>query len=341
MKKRVFAVIIGIAALALMPMACSVDPEARLDRALDRYADKESGALNELEQALIRYASVESFDGKDLQSNGYLLYRVKGSKAEIYFPESLTLECGDNSDISHLAADDTHAVATDGFHICLFSGSGSHIQDETIGDKKSPVRSIELDGDSILYYMNARIYRYDIATQKIAEVTKELFPSPYTSYYKTQFARNGSLLGVCAGIAGSYSFSIINVKTGAVVAKNLAMSSSRFLMGEKTLYYMTGTSGKWELTQYDIASKSKKTLASFADLVDIVPAARGYVCETSAGLFTALYGSDRKRIPFAYKLAGSYKGRVLLQYKGTYYFIDMARLHEGLGRVGERAPELK
>ena len=188
--------------------------------------------------------------------------------------------------------------------------------------------------------MNARVYRYDIATHKSVEVTKEFFPSPYTSYYDTQFVRNGSLLGMCAGIAGSYSFSIINVKTGAVVAKNLAMSSSRFFMGEKTLYYMTGTSGKWELTQLDIASKAKKTLAGFTDLVDIVPAARGYVCETSAGLFTAQYGSDRKLIPFAYKLAGLYRGRALLHYNGTYYFIDMKRLQSGLDKVSDRAPEL-
>jgi hypothetical protein len=146
---------------------------------------------------------------------------------------------------------------------------------------------------------------------------------------------------VCAGIAGSYSFSIINAQTGAVVLKNLSMSSSRYFMGEKALYYMTGTSGRWELMRFDITAKAKKSVTGFADLADIVPAATGYVCETTGtGLWTALYGSDRKRIPFAYELAGAYRGRVLLHYKGVYYIIEMARLHEGLQKIMERAPEL-
>jgi hypothetical protein len=331
---------IFITAMAIMPPACSVDPETRLERALDRHDTKDAGALRELEQAFIRYASIETLDGSDLQSNGTLLYRFKGNRAEIYYPDSLTLDLRGGEDITQVAAEDNHAAITDGLQIALFSGSGSHLQDETIGDKKSPVRSLAIDDGSVLYYRNSKVYRYDIAAKTSSELTKESFPSPYTSYYNTLFAANGPLLGVCAGIAGSYSLSIVNIKTGAVVLKNLGMSSSRFFIGEKALYYITGTSGKWELYRFDLSTKDKKLMTGFTDLVDFVPGAGGYVCETSTGLFTALYGNERKRIPFAYELAGLYKGRVLLHYKGSYYFIDMARLHEGLKKIAERAPDL-
>jgi hypothetical protein len=340
MKTRLFVLILCLAAIAVIPATCSVDPETRLERALERYGDNDSGSLRELEQACIRYASLESLDGNDLQSNGTLLYRIKGSRAEIYYPASLTLNLIGGEDIIQVAADNNHAAITDGLRIALFTGSGSHIQDETLGDKKSPIRSLAIDDGSVLYYRNSKVYRYDIAVKTSSELAKESFPSPYTSYYNTLFAENGALLGVCAGIAGSYSLSIVNVKTGAIVVKNLGMSSSRFFMGEKALYYITGSSGKWDLYRFDLSTKGKKPITGFSDLVDIVPAAGGYVCETSAGLFTALYGSERKRIPFAYKLAGLYKGRVLMHYRGTYYFIDMKRLHEGLARIAERAPGL-
>jgi hypothetical protein len=340
MKKRLIFIITGIMTLVIGSGGCSVDPESRLGRVLDRYLESDAGSLLDLQMELVRYASIESFEGKDLQSNGTLLYHLDGTRAKVSYPRSLTLDLTDGEEVTQVAADDNHAVITDGLQIAVFSGSGSHIYDQTIGDKKNRVRSLALDGDSVLYYKNSRVYRYGLSVKTSEELTKESFTSPFTSYYNAMIVKNDALVGVCAGIAGSYSFSIINTQTGTVVLKNLGMSSSRYFMGAKALYYMTGTSGKWELVRFDIATKAKKSITGFTDLTDIVPAATGYICETSTGLWTALYGNDRQRIPFTYELAGSYNGRVLLHYKGVYYIVEMARLHAGLQKIMERAPEL-
>jgi hypothetical protein len=327
--------------LGIISSGCSVDPEARLNRALDRFIEKEPGALTELETDFIRYASIDSLDGENLQSNGTLLYRVSESSAKVVYPHRLTLDLTGGGNVTLVAADDSHAVISDGIQIGIFSGSGSHRRDETIGDAKSPVRALSIDGDSLLYYRNSRLYRYDFTGNVSSQAFKETFPSPYASFYNARIEKKGKLLSVLAGIAGLYSFTIVDAGTGSVLLKNLGMSSSRYFLGDKAVYYIAGSSGKWELTRFDLASRAKKSLARFTDLVDIEPAASGYVCETNEGLWTALYGKDRMHIPFPYELAGSYRGRVLLRYKGAYYFMDMGRLNKGLSRVLEKLPELK
>ncbi|HOD13447.1 MAG TPA: hypothetical protein PLA65_00885 [Spirochaetota bacterium] len=327
--------------LGIISSGCSVDPDARLNRAIDRFIEKEPGALRDLETDFIRYASVDSIEGEDLKTNGTLLYRLSDGSAKVVYPNRLTLDLTGDGNITQVAADDSYAAITDGIQLGIFSGSGSHLRDESVGDAKSPVRALAIDGDSLLYYRNSRVYRYDVTGNMSTQAYKETFPSPYTSFYNARIEKKGKLLSVLAGIAGSYSFSIVDAGTGSVLLKNLVMSSSRYFMSDKAVYYMAGSSGKWELTRFDLSSKTKKSLARFTDLVDIEPAASGYVCETSEGLWTALYGKDRTRIPFPYELAGSYRGRVLLHYRGAYYFMDMGRLNDGLGRVLDRVPELK
>lgn len=340
MKKSFLLISVFMMFLIVVSSGCSVDPDARLNRALERYIEKDPGAIQNLELEFIKYSSIDLLEGDNLQSNGTLLYGLTDNRAEIAYPRSLTLDLPNEGVVTQVAADDTHAVITDGIQLAIFDSSGSHRHDETIGDKKSPVRSLAIDDDSVLYYRNSRLYRYDFAGKVSKQASRETFPSPYTSYYTAQIHKRGEFLGVLAGIAGSYNLNIINAVTGSVVLKGLGLSSSRFFWGEKAVYYIAGNSGKWELMRFDIGTKTKKSLARFIDLVDIEPVAAGYVCETGGGLWTALYGADRKRIPFPYELSGSYKGRALLHYKGVYYFIDMKRLNAGLETVLEHAPGL-
>ncbi len=341
MKKSTLFTIASIVCSGIIAAGCSVDPDARLNRSIDRFIEKAPGSVQDLETDFIRYASVNSLEADDLQSNGTLLYTISGSRAKVVYPFRLTLELTDEGTITQVAADESHAVITDGLRLGIFSGSGSHRRDETVGDAKSPVRALAIDGDSLLYYKNSRVYRYDFNGKVSEQAFKEPFQSPYTSFYNARIEKKGKNLSVLAGIAGTYSFNIVNVDTGSVILKNLGMSSSRHYFGDKAVYYIAGSSGRWELVRWDIAARTKKSLTRFTDLVDIEPVASGYVSETSEGLWTALYGKDRMRIPFSYELAGSCRSRVLLRYKGACYFMDMLRLNEGLKRVLERVPELK
>ncbi|HQL83169.1 MAG TPA: hypothetical protein PK307_13270, partial [Spirochaetota bacterium] len=67
--------------LGIISSGCSVDPDARLNRAIDRFIEKEPGALRDLETDFIRYASVDSIEGEDLKTNGTLLYRLSDGSA--------------------------------------------------------------------------------------------------------------------------------------------------------------------------------------------------------------------------------------------------------------------
>ena len=92
--------------------------------------------------------------------------------------------------------------------------------------------------------------------------------------------------------------------------------------------------------QYAIDGKVKKSLAKLSDIIDIELVGHGYVLESSTGLWTALYGKEKRPIPFAYRLAGTYKGRIILLYGNSYYFIDFNKLLAGLNKLEEKTPDL-
>ena len=118
------------------------------------------------------------------------------------------------------------------------------------------------------------------------------------------------------------------------------MSSSKYHINGDTIRYITGNSGNWEMIQYSIDSKTKKSLGKFTDIVDIELTGQGYILQTSTGLWVSEYGKERKRIPFSYDLAGKYKGRVLLSHNDTCYFIDMKKMLMSLAKLSEKSPDL-
>lgn len=340
MKTRTILITLLYGAAALFLNDCSLDPDRKLNKAIERYNEKEPKALLALESEFIKSIAVDSLEITDFQSTGTLLYRTRDNSAEVIHPSKQKYRLTDDGPVIAIDRTDDYAVISDGLKLCIYKGNGDHLNDETAGDKKNRIRAVLIEEDGILYYKNSKLYRYSIIHHSSEQALKESFPPPYTNYYMVHLAKRDDLLTVVTGIAGAHNFSLINMSTGSVMIKNLAMSSSKHHLGTTIVRYIAGNSGNWEVMQYSIDSKAKKSLGKLTDIIDIELASQGYVLESSTGLWAAEYGKNARRIPFPYKLGGTYKGRVLLQYRDITYFIDMKRLFSGIDRLMEKTPDL-
>jgi hypothetical protein len=340
MKKKCIAIECILMALLAFICRCSLDPESRLNKAIEQYLEHKPDAFQALEIEFLDNIIIEKIKGSNLQSTGTILYRLDENEADIIYPlkRSLSMNGGERVTLIDLNGD--NIVLSDGLQFCIFDGNGNHRNNETIGDKKNQVKSLIVIGDDVVYYKNFNLYRYSIINKSSEKLVKESFPPPYEKYYKVQLYVKDNLLYILAGVAGSYYCSIVNYETRSVVLKNLGMSSSKHHADTTTISYIAGSSGNWELIQYTVVTKKKNPIAKFNDIMDIELAVGGYLWENRSGLWAAEYGKDRVRIPFSYQLAGTYKGRVLVRYKDYCYFIDMKKLFIHLNSLKDKAPDL-
>ena len=210
MKKRSAITGCGLMAVLLLLCRCSLDPESRLNSAIERYLEKKPGAVQALELALINTVSIDKVEGSNLQSTGNILYKLNENEADIIYPLKRNLAMTDGEGLKLLDISGDYAVISDGLQFCIFDGDGNHRDDETIGDKKNQVKSLIITGDDIIYYKNFNLYRFNIFNKSSEKLLKESFPPPYANYYKVQLYKKDDMLCVLTGIAGSYSFNIVN-----------------------------------------------------------------------------------------------------------------------------------
>ncbi len=339
--KKTYAFVTAISgALLLFLSSCSLDPDRKLNSAIEQYNEKQPKSLQALEREFINTIAIYSVEGANLQSSGTFLYRIQDNSVDVAYPSKNSYTLTDGDAIKCIDSTGDFTVISDGQQFCIFDGDGDHRNDETIGDKKNQVKALLVDSDTIIYYKNFKLFRYSIVHNSSEQILKETFPPPYKNYYLAQLTKRDNLLSIVTGIAGSHYLNLVNLSTGAVMVKNFVMSSSRHHIGIDTIRYIAGNSGNWELMQYTIDSKGKKSVAKLADIVDIELTDQGYLLETKTGLWTAAYGKDRIRIPFSYELAGRYKGRIILKYMNAYYFIDMKKMFSVLKKLTEKTPDL-
>jgi hypothetical protein len=319
---------------------CSLDPESRLNRAVEQYLEHKPGAIHDLEMEFLDNISIEKIKGSNLQSTGSILYRLDENDVDIVYPLKRSLSMNDGEGVKLVDLNGDYIVLSDGLRFCIFDHDGNRRNEETIGDQKNQVKSLIVIRDDIIYYKNFNLYRYSIINKSSEKLLKESFPPPYANYYKVRLSAKGDLLNILTGLAGSYYYSIVNYETQSVILKNLGMSSSKHYTDATAIRYMAGNSGNWELIQYTVAAKKKNPIAKLKDIIDIEPVMGGYLWENRDGLWAAEYGKEKIRIPFPYQLAGTYKGRVLLQYKDYCYFIDMKKLFIHLNSLKNNAPDL-
>lgn len=178
MKTRTFLIPILYGAVVMIFNGCTLDPDRKLNNAIERYNEKQPKALQNLESEFINNIAIDSVEGADIQSTGTLLYRLQGNNAEVIYPSKQSYTLTDGESITGIDRTDDYAVLSDGLQFCVFDGDGDHLNDETIGDKKNRVKAVLITDDSILYYQKSKLYRYSIVHHSSEQILKESFPPP-------------------------------------------------------------------------------------------------------------------------------------------------------------------
>ncbi|MBN1495197.1 MAG: hypothetical protein JXA07_00410 [Spirochaetes bacterium] len=337
-----YQILFLVIASALLPygLGCSLDPERRLNKAIDRYVAKAPDAERDLADTVMEYISIDSIEGENLESNGKIIYSIEENEIEVVYPVEISMTFPGGSEIRQIDMSEAYFAMHDGLKFCIFGEDGGLLREETVGDDKNPVRALVIDGSDLIYYKNSHLYRYRINDMTTSTLIDETFPPPYLSYYTVQLYAINDRLCILAGIAGSYYFSIVNPSAGSIDLKNLKMSSSKHHAGADAIFYIAGSSGNWELIRFSRGAKNKKTIRKFSDIKDIELTATGCLWENSDGLWAAEYGKEETRVPFTYIIAGKYKGRILLQYGKTYHFIQMDKMLGALAVLKDKASGL-
>jgi hypothetical protein len=319
---------------------CSADPDKKLNEAIEQYLSDHTGGLQVLEREFIRNVSVDSVKMQGVRTNGNVLYVLKGNRINIVYPTRLSLALLEGVEVKTAYLTEEYCAIAGDTQLSIFDAGGGYIIDSTIGDSEHPIQGIIISGDNVIYYKDKKLYTYNMVLKTSQQFLKDTFPPPYDKYFTVTLHKAGKLLGVDAGMAGSYNFNIIDLANETVLADNISVSSSRIQMNSMYVYYITGKTGSWELVQYSLGQKKKKTIGLFSDLIDIGLAPEGYLYACKEGLYASEYGGKKIVIPFGYELEGTYRDMILLKHRNTWYVANMRKLLSSLSKVKERAPGL-
>src|SRR4030042_1162916 len=195
--------VVACCCVSLFPaiFGCSLDPEKKLNDAVEQYIEKKPGSLQSLEQQFIRAVSVDSVEKTDLHTNGTVLFTKDENSIKTLYTRNCTLTLDDGNEVKYVDLNNDYAVIGYELRFSLFDGACDHYFDETIGDKKNPIKSLVIDNGDIIYYKDYRLYRYHIMHRSSEQILDETFPPPYTNYFTVQLYVKKTVLCVLAGIA--------------------------------------------------------------------------------------------------------------------------------------------
>ena len=150
----------------------------------------------------------------------------------------------------------------------------------------------------------------NILTDKASYLIDERFYRPNKDpYYNLYLGYEEEILSLVIGTGGEYFLSLIDMRKKKVLLKNKKISSSKIMVNNRDVFFISGKSGKWALKKYSITKQNIQTLAKLKDIIDIEFSRSGLLFENSNGLWFLLYSSKNKEdIHFDFKLAGSCNG---------------------------------
>jgi len=340
--KAYTSIFISLILFIILPFFyCADSPDNVFNQSIELFRENKPGALKKIERSLVEKISAKSFKSKNLSSNRNAIYYMNDNEIELVYPSEISLAkqyIDINKKIFYL--NKKYFVAGRGNLLSIFDTKGSLKKTFETGKNKKKIKSIILMGDEIIYYKNKRLYKYKISKNSNKLLFNDTFSPPYSKYFNVNFYRSGNILGIVAGIAGSYNLSIINIKKNSIILKNTKISSSKIYFNAGHIYAITGSTAKWKLVKIIISNKRMIKIHSFKDMYDLELTSFGYLFENSKGIWAAPYSGKKILLPFKYKLAGKYNDFVLLQYKYHTYVADMKKLFDSIEILKNKTPEI-
>ena len=335
-----FTCIVTLILACAFIQSCAKNHERALEKAVVDYKGGSTEAAESIALELIQSTAIYLSDSAILNTGKGPVYSRRKNKIDILYPDKVTIRVPEKDDLEYIASDRNHAAWSNGKSLVLHDlGSGSRKTIYT-ADPESLIRGVFLYNNIVIYFMNYRIYSYDIRSGQHKLLINDTFEPGYKKYYSVYFQGHKEKVAVCVGIAGSYYISIINPMNSSIIIKKIKASSSRFHLDDDGIYYITGMSGSWRLTRYSLQDKNKDSIRSFSEITDIAVARGGCLFENALGLNACSYSGTDLRIPFEYTIAGKSGDRLLVRFEESLYAVDPDKFFRSVGELEKRIPEL-
>ena len=328
--------------ISVMLPQCSPDGEKRFSSGAGLYNNgRTEDAVKEFEEGMISFISIKSLSDADIKSCDNALYVRDAEKIKIIYPVKIKIELPADYNIISFDPISNRLAATNCADIKIFDAEGSLIKIiSPIENVNKNIKSVLLNGDNIIYYIDSIIYTCNINTGEAKTVTGAKFESPVAdTFYSVRFYLSNDTLAAAAGIAGVYYLSVIDLAKNAVLIKNREIASCKLFFSGDDIYYISGKSGNWTLNQLTIKTNNIRRISGFTDISDVEFSDAGIMIENNPGIWFLKYDGDRPdRIPFNYRLAGGCGGYTLLRYKDEAYVSDMKLFRDKLYYLKNSAP---
>ncbi len=319
--------------------ACTETPAEKLMSDTAAYGRGESIEVRTLEKDLLEVCKSAEMPASTAVFRTCAV-DFKGITAEIVHPFKLKIELQDEKMNAFAAVSDTLAVFSDGYSVSVYNREGVSLADKKLAEKKSPIKAITVSGETIYYYSDMRVHSFDYKADKAMPVTEQRFSPPYSKYYHAELYPDGNNLGVLAGAAGDYYFSVIDLADGSPVLSNVGCASSKLDFTGGRLLYISSTRSGWLLQEYTLSPKKKNLLQRIGDIKDIELFSDCFYMEGVMGFFLHRLNERVLLIPFSFTLAGSSAGSVLIEYEDKIYPCPPRKLMNFMVTMRDSAPEL-
>ncbi|GEM_PF-3261078 len=300
-------------------------------------------AVAVLGKALLDYSMKERFSAPFPRRAEGFLYHPRKNRIRAVFPEEFTIKDVSNFDCAaYGAAQERLALGREG-RIAVYTDGGRELAArECLSGPGAMVRGLGWADDDLLHHCNGRLYRCSADLEGCTPLAEsESFPPPFSGgRYTVRLCSRGGLLVLVVGAAGQYNLSAVDLARGAVVFKNKQAASSKLLLHDKHIYYISGGSGAWSLCRLSWDGRERREIAAFPSLVEIEIFPEGVVFEDKKGVCIKEYSAKIMRLPFSYALHGGIGGYGLIEHRGALHVIEARRFFRGIERLRAMLPEL-
>jgi len=295
--------------ISVILISCGRPSDDDLIDAALRFNKGDEKSNKKLEDLFFRRIEISKIDNKILLADSFLFIE-NDSEIAIKYPIKKTFAAAGKRDFLYITISDDRMAYTDGNSIYCCDDE----TDPLYTSSDNNIRSLIIIGDEIYFYNKFQLFRVSIKSKENVRIVNESFFPPYKKLFNANFRNAGSLIGISSGIAGSYNISIVDIRKKSIIMSNIQSASSAFAINEDSIWYLGGSTGNWEVTKINLATKNKKIIQKINDINNFVITSNGYVYENNEGIHISNYLNDPINLPLRYRLMGICGDTIIMKY---------------------------
>lgn len=325
--------------------SCKPDPEEIFHNAILDYKETESDKnkaklikifINETSKGLLKYTKPKII-------NNLLVVEINDKKS-IITPEGSIISIA--LDDKHFSYDrfSKNLVVSDGFFIKIINSQKKVVkQFKLIDNDKISIDALSYYKNNIYYFYKRQIYSLNLITDKKTKYFEnKIFSPPYKkNSFNVQLRNNSKFLLVTTGLAGLYNYSLLDLNNNKIIKKDFKVVSSRFLLKENELYFLSGKGGNWQLKEYNLINNKISILTTFSELKNL------YFLSTKKSLnFTSkekyiydLNFDTKLYLPNTIKIIGALNNYFIINYNNLLYLANYEKFILKLNIINRQVPD--